>query len=105
MSSEIMLLIWLLSCAGRVPRIVERWKAPFLNGPRWFFGVRVSPEFLEREGRLTLVRYRLRLFIPWIVELPIVGTLFAIGRPTAALVVISMITLLTRLNYYADRKA
>src|SRR5215467_7499853 len=104
MSSEMMFLIWLLSSVARVPRLVERWKAPFLNGDGRFFGVRVPSDFVQRAGRETLVKYRVRLFLPWIVELPIVSALFAIGRPTAALLVISLITLLTRLNYYADRK-
>jgi hypothetical protein len=102
---QIILFGWLASLVLRIPRIVERWKAPFLNGPGWFFGVEVPADFLAGGGRQILTKYRLRLFLPWAVEIPISAALFVTGHYAAILLLAAVITLLTRLNYYADRKA
>jgi hypothetical protein len=48
----------------RFPRIKERWAAPLLRGPEWFFDVAVPPDFLQKSGRAILRYYRSRLFIP-----------------------------------------
>src|SRR5882762_10882616 len=99
-----LLLVWLIAAVGRIPRIVERWKAPFLNGPGWFFGVQVPPDFLEHGGRAILTRYRQRLFLPWVIEFPLSAVLFFTGHKFSILMVVMVMTLLTRLNYYADRQ-
>jgi hypothetical protein len=101
---QTLIIGWVVGCAGRIPRIVERWKAPFLNGPGWFFGVQVPSDFLAGGGQAILAAYRRRLFVPWAVELPLTAALWATGHPLAILPVIAVITLLTRLNYYADRQ-
>jgi hypothetical protein len=94
-----------MGVVGRIPRILERWKSPFLNGPGWCFGVQVPPDFFERAGRSILAWYRLRLFIPWVVELPLWAALLVTGHKLAILPTVAVIILLTRVNYYADRKA
>ncbi|HEV3197182.1 MAG TPA: hypothetical protein VGZ73_04730 [Bryobacteraceae bacterium] len=103
--NQILVIAWLIGFAGRIPRIVERWTSPFLGGPGWFFGVQVAPDFLAVGGRAILARYRLRLFLPWAIEIPVTVALLATGHKLAILLLISVITLLTRLNYYADRQA
>lgn len=104
--NQILLLSWLfLGVGGRIPRIVERWKAPLLSGPGWFFSIQVAPDFLENSGRAILARYRLRLFLPWAVEIPVSVALLVTGHKVAILLVVAVIALLTRLNYYVDRKA
>ena len=37
-------LLYLASIALRIPRIKERWIAPLLRGPEWFFDVAVAPD-------------------------------------------------------------
>lgn len=93
--------------AGRFPRIKERWTAPLLRGPDWFFDVAVPQDFLEGPGRQILHSYRWRLFIPWLIEALLVTALWATGRfnlMNIAWVVVG-ITLFTRFNYYAARLA
>src|SRR5579872_303478 len=92
-----------LAGLGRIPRIVERWKAPFLRGAGWFFGVEVAPDFEAGAGASILRRYRLQLFLPWAIELPIVATLLLTGHARYVAIVIAAMTLLTRVNYYAAR--
>ena len=103
--NQMVILGWILTMAARIPRIVERWAAPFLNGPGWFFGVEVPADFLKGGGRAILARYRLRLFLPWVVEIPISAALFVTGHYPGVLVMVGVIILLTRLNYYANRKS
>lgn len=57
-------LLYLASIALRIPRIKERWIAPLLRGPEWFFDVAVAPDFLRSPGAAILRNYRWRLFIP-----------------------------------------
>ncbi|HWZ30041.1 MAG TPA: hypothetical protein VNX18_01830 [Bryobacteraceae bacterium] len=103
--NQILLLVWIVGVAGRIPRIVERWKAPLLSGPGWFFGIQVAPDFLTDAGRAILKRYRLRLFLPWAVEIPFSVALLVTGHTLAIFGLVFVITLLTRLNFYANRNA
>jgi hypothetical protein len=103
--NQILLLCWIVSLVGRIPRIVERWRSPFLSGPGWFFSVQVPPDFLSAGGRAILSRYRHRLFLPWAIEIPVSVALLVTGHQVAILWLVAGITLLTRVNYYADRKA
>jgi hypothetical protein len=102
--NQIILLFCLFAVATRIPRIVERWKAPLLRGVGWFFSVEVAPDFLEGPGAAILRNYRLRLFIPWAIELPIFAALLAAGQNRLVILLICLITGFTRLNYYAARK-
>ena len=102
---QIFVLLYLFVIVMRVPRIVERWKAPMLRGPEWFFGAAVPPDFLKGPGRVILRNYRWRLGIPWAVEIPILAAILMTGgNKTAILVVLSVVTLGTRFNYYAARQ-
>jgi len=104
--NQIFVLLYLFVIVMRMPRIVERWKAPMLRGPEWFFGVAVSADFLKGPGRSILRGYRWRLGIPWAVEIPIIAAIMATGgNKPAILVVLFVVTLGTRFNYYAARQA
>jgi hypothetical protein len=103
-TDPMLLVMWFLCLLGRIPRIVERWRAPFLNGCGWFFGVQVPPDFPQTTGRTILAKYRLRLFVPWAFELPASAILLVTGHRSAVFVLIMIVTLLTRLAYYANRK-
>jgi len=104
---QIVLLGYIAVIFLRFPRIKERWNAPLLRGPEWFFDVAVPADFLQNAGRAVLRNYRWRLFIPWMIEVPIMAALFFTGhadiRNTAG--VIMLVTLFTRFNYYAARLA
>jgi hypothetical protein len=103
--NQIILLFCVFAMATRIPRILERWKAPLLRGPGWFFGVAVPADFPDGPGAAILRSYRLRLFLPWAVELPICAGFLLTGHDRYIIPLIGAITLLTRLNYYAIRKA
>jgi len=104
MMQEWTLMAVLLLCyTGRIPRIVERWDAPFLNGPGWFFGIQVLSDFEKGAGRRILARYRARLFLLWIVELPVTIGVAVAGYWTIVFLLMAIFTLMTRLVYYANR--
>lgn len=90
----------------RIPRILERWKAPLLRGPEWFFNVAVTADFWKGPGAAILRNYRWHLFTPWAVELPVCGAILAAGLNRWYIAaVIFVVTLLTRVNYYVTRKS
>jgi len=92
---------------ARFPRIKERWVAPLLRGPDWFFDVAVPPDFLKGPGAALLRNYRWRLLIPWEIEGVSLLALWAASRfnSLSITVVILVITLFTRFNYCAARIA
>jgi len=50
-----------------------------MRGAEYFFDVAVLPEFSDGPGVAILRRYRVRLFIPWLVEGAILGALWMAG--------------------------
>ena len=99
--NQITFLICMFAWIMRVPRLVERWKAPLLRGHEWFFSVEVPSDFLAGPGIGILRSYRARLFLPWAVELPILAALLLTGRARYIILLIAGMGILTRLNYYA----
>jgi hypothetical protein len=99
--------IYILVVVLRIPRLKERWIAPLMRGPDWFFDVAVAPDFLKGPGASLLRYYRWRLFIPWGMEGAILASLWLTGRNSAVnvLLLIMGIALFTRFNYYAARIA
>jgi len=100
-------LLYFASIILRIPRIKERWIAPLMRGPEWFFDVAVPQDFLKGPGAAILRNYRWRLFIPWGIEGLTLVALWLTGHLSAAniLVTVTVITLFTRFNYYAARIA
>jgi hypothetical protein len=100
-----LICLYLLTIALRIPRIKERWVAPLLRGPEWFFEVAVPLDFLQGPGAAILRNYRWRLFIPWGIEGLTLAALGLTGHVSevSILIMISAITLFTRFNYYAAR--
>ncbi len=103
--NQLLIIFCVFAVITRIPRIVERWKAPLLHSPGCFFSVEVPPDFLAGPGASILRRYRWRLFLPWAVELPIAAGFLAAHHSSYLLPLIAVITLLTRVNYYLDRAA
>ncbi|HYL78061.1 MAG TPA: hypothetical protein VEU96_27855 [Bryobacteraceae bacterium] len=98
-------LIYLFSVVVRYPRLKERWTAPLLRGNEWFFSIAAPAGFLEGPGRGILRGYRMRLFIPWLIELPVLAALVISGHPFYVTWLVLSTTLFTRLNFYAARHA
>src|ERR1700732_683203 len=102
--NQVLILLFVRVAVMRIPRIVERWKAPLLRGPEWFFNTEVGADFMNGPGAAILRRYRWCLAIPWALEVPICAAILANGgKHSYLLTVILCVTLFTRLNYYAAR--
>ena len=104
--NQILLVFCLAAVVPRIPRIIERWKAPLLRGPEWFFSIRVTADFLKGTGAAILRKYRWRLFLPWAIELPICAAILIarVSRVPYIMLLVVVITLFTRLNYYLARQ-
>jgi len=102
---QMSVLLYILVVLARIPRIKERWVAPVMRGPEWFFDVAVPPDFLPSPGTALLRNYRWRLFIPWALEGSMLAALWFAGKATLLniSVLVTGITLFTRFNYYAAR--
>jgi pimeloyl-ACP methyl ester carboxylesterase len=99
-----LVLLYVFAIATRIPRLLERWPAPLVRGPEWFFGASVPPDFLAGPGRAILRRYRLLLSIPWAIEVLLLAAILLAGRPNAIPWLLVGIGLFTRANYYAVRQ-
>jgi hypothetical protein len=102
---QYLVLLYLFAIVLRYPRLQERWTAPLLRGTDWFFNVAVPPDFIDGPGHGILRRYRTRLFIPWMIEIPILVVLLISGHTRYFTVLILGTTLFTRFNFYAARQA
>ena len=69
------LLIW----AVRIRGCFRRWGQPLLRGPGYFFSVPVSSDFQSGAARKILQHYRMRMFIPFVLDIPIAITIFIPG--------------------------
>ncbi len=98
-------LMYVFAIVSRYSRLKERWTAPLMRGSEWFFSVAVPPDFIDGPGRDILRRYRLRLFIPWLIEIAILAVILIFGNVLYVPWLIVGIALFTRLNYYAARQA
>lgn len=78
--NEMMVGFFLLSCASRVRGCFRRWRQPVVRGPEWFFSVAVLPDFYAGPGRKILRDYRLRMFIPIVLEVMVAIAIFSSGK-------------------------
>src|SRR5271156_2746399 len=68
---QVFLIAGLLILGSRIRGCFRRWFQPLLRGPDWFFNVQVQPGFYSGAGRKMLQRYRMRMFIPFALDIPI----------------------------------
>lgn len=78
--NQILIVMFILSCAARVRGCFRRWRQPVVRGPEWFFSVHVPTDFYTGAGRKILHRYRLRMFSPIAVEVFLAAAIFASGK-------------------------
>src|SRR5262245_47891521 len=69
-------LFWLV----RVNGCVRRGRQPLLRGRGWFFDVPVPEDFHDGPGRRLLLRYWLRMLIPFAVDIPLATAIVLSGR-------------------------
>jgi hypothetical protein len=51
-----------------------------VRGPEWFFNVHVQPDFYTGPGKRLLHQYWMRIFIPFVVDIPVATAIFISGR-------------------------
>jgi hypothetical protein len=66
----------------RINGFVRRSREPLMRGTEWFFDVPVPAGFYAGTGRAILRRYRLRLLVPFAIDVPIAAAIFAWGNVT-----------------------
>ena len=69
-------LFWIV----RINGFLRRSREPLARGPDWFFDVPVPADFHAGAGRAILRRYRLRLLVPFAIDVPIAAARFAGGN-------------------------
>ena len=78
--NQMLIAMFILSCAARVRGCFRRWRQPLVRGPEWFFNVHVRPDFYDGPGRKLLHRYWVRMFIPIAVEVLLAAAIFTSGH-------------------------
>jgi hypothetical protein len=78
---QMVVFLYVVLWAGHISPFIRRWRLPLLRGPEWFLGVRVRPDFYTGPGRKILNRYRLRLLLPFVLEIPLVAAVLIFGHP------------------------
>src|SRR5690242_9787961 len=79
MSNQQLVATFVLCLAIQVRGCIRRWRQPLLRGRDWFFNVPVEPSFYAEEGAKLLRHYRTRMFMPLLLDFPIVG-MFLLGK-------------------------
>lgn len=69
-------LFWLV----RINGCIRRGKQPLLRGQEWFFSVPVESDFYTGAGRRILLRYWMRMFVPFALDIPLAIAIFVSGR-------------------------
>jgi hypothetical protein len=98
-SFQYVLIIYLLWWGTRIRGCFRRWQQPLLRGPEWFFNVRVQPDFYTGTGRKILHRYWMRMFIPFVLDIPVALAAFLQGHLQAMFWLIAVQAGLIHLNH------
>jgi hypothetical protein len=75
-ANRYVVILWVFSWVIRIRGCVRRVRQPLLRGPEWFFNVHVQPDFYTGEGKKILHGYRLRMLIPFVLDMPITASIF-----------------------------
>src|SRR5580658_4429493 len=78
---KFILIFYLFWWASRIRGCFRRWPQPLLRGPEWFFNVAVQTGFYDGAGKTILLRYRMRMFIPFALDIPIVLAMLHPAHP------------------------
>lgn len=83
----------------RIRGMVRRWRQPLVRGREYFLNVRVQPDFYSGEGCKILHRYWMRLFIPWVLEIPCILAIVRSGHYEYFAVLMIALGILIHLNH------
>jgi hypothetical protein len=79
--NQLIVIFYIFLWGGsRIRGCVRRWRQPLLRGPEWFFNVRVQSDFYTSRGKPLLDRYRLRMLMPFALEIPVATAIFISGH-------------------------
>jgi|HubBroStandDraft_1064217.scaffolds.fasta_scaffold01658_12 hypothetical protein len=79
----------------RIKGCVRRARQPLLRGPEWFFNAHVQPDFYTGAGGKILHRYRMRMCIPFLVDIPVAFAIFLSGNlPLLSLLMLGLCALI-----------
>jgi hypothetical protein len=73
-------LFYVMFWGVRIQGCLRRGRQPLLRGRDWFFNLRVAPRFYEGPGLVLLRQYRLRMLIPFAIDIPWAMAIFASGK-------------------------
>jgi hypothetical protein len=77
--SQFILIFYLVWWGARIRGCFRRWPQPLLRGSEWFFNVHVQPGFYSGPGKTILHGYRMRMFIPFVLDIPILTSILIPG--------------------------
>jgi hypothetical protein len=80
--TNLILIFYLFWWASRIRGCFRRWPQPLLRGPEWFFNVAVQAGFYDGAGKTILLHYRMRMLIPFALDIPIVLAMLHPAHPT-----------------------
>jgi hypothetical protein len=94
-----MLLCYGLFMASRLRGVNRRWQQPHLRGPERFLDVAVPSDFYEGPGRAILRSYRQRIFLPFLLDIPVLAWAYSNGSVTPLLWLIVVLVPLIHINH------
>lgn len=78
--AEFSVALYVLFWIVRINGFLRRSREPLMRGAQWFFDVPVPADFYAGAGRAILRRYRLRLLVPFAIDVPVAAAIFAWGN-------------------------
>jgi hypothetical protein len=78
--AEFSVVLYVLFWIVRINGFLRRSREPLMRGAEWFFNVPVTADFYAGPGRAILRRYRLRLLMPFAIDVPAAAAIFAWGN-------------------------
>ena len=73
-------IVYALFWPIRINGCIRRNRQPLLRGEDWFFDVPVQPDFYSGAGKKLLLQYRLRMLIPFAVDIPFAAYIVLSGH-------------------------
>lgn len=79
---QMILMMYGIFWLARINPFLRRWKLPLLRGPEWFLSVNVQPGFYDGPGREILRRYRMRILLPFGIDVVATALILGFGKVT-----------------------
>jgi hypothetical protein len=92
--NQISLMVYIAFWATRVSPFFRRWRLPLVRGTEWFFSVHVPPDFYGGPGKKLLRNYRLRVLLPFILDIAVAVPIFISGHVSYLIWLVLALTIL-----------